>query len=149
VGVYYDTLGQTVAGAEYTGRCLAPDATQFDQLIKSAGDFALVIVQQLLCGGLDRFGLAVVESSGIDILAELLECGFGVVSHFAVLLEKRFGNNVDPLISTLGRENRSDHQLVNGSEVKRTLSVRVVLLQEPYDLSGTLGFVSATFPWHS
>ena len=136
VGVDDDAAGDSKRGAQDDVRCFASHPRQCDQFVEFLRDFAVVLVDQGLGGGVNVLRFVAEETGRLDDLLELGDLGFGHCFGVGVLGEEILGDDVDPHVGALGREDRGDQKLIRRIEVERALGVGIVLLQLPHYRGG-------------
>ena len=103
-----DEAGRVVGVAEDDVGGFAADAGEFDELVHIVRHLAVVVICDGLAGGFDIFGLVAEEAGRFDVLFELLGGCLGVICGRAIFFEQVFGDDIDPLVGALGREDRGD-----------------------------------------
>src|SRR6266571_3580655 len=135
VRVHHDPFTLPEPGAQHHVRGLAPHPGELDQLLHGIRHLAPVALQERLRHPDDRFRLVAEEPGAVNILLEDLGIRRGVVLRRLVLREQRRGDDVDPSVRGLSREDRRDEQLERVRVVERAHGVGVGPLEAGDDLA--------------
>ena len=102
MGVDDNPTGNAKGGAQQDVGRLAADSGEFDQLVKSTGDLAVMLLHELTRHPADVRGFGPKESQRLDDRFDIRLGRFGECSGRGVLLKQSRSDRVDPLVRTLG-----------------------------------------------
>src|SRR6266508_2507125 len=111
VGVDHHALVAGEEGAEHHVGGLAADPWQLHQLVHGPGYLAVVVLEQVPGGALDRLGLVAEEAGRAEEKLQLLAVGAGQVGDRRVAAEQLHGHLVDDHIGRLRRQDGRHQQL--------------------------------------
>ncbi len=86
-------------------------ARQGEQLLHGAGNLAGELLDDLLAGALNGFGLGAEKSGGADFGFDLARVGVGEIFGLGILREERGSDQIDAHVGGLRGKNRGDQQL--------------------------------------
>src|SRR5947208_1733583 len=135
VGVDHAPFVLAEPGAEHDVRGLAAHTGELNQLLHGVGYRTSMALDQRLRHPDDGFGLVAEEPRAVDLLLQDLRVGAGVVLRRAILREQRRGDQVDPRVGGLRRQDGGDQQLERALVVQRAGGVGIGLLETGDDLA--------------
>src|SRR5216117_1223831 len=135
VGVDHDAFVLPEPGAEHDVRGFAAHTGELDQLLHGVGYRASMALDQRLRHPDDGFGLVAEEPRAVDLLLQDLRVGARIVLRRAILREQRRGDQVDPRVGGLCRQDGGDQQLERARVLQRAGRVGIGLLETGDDLA--------------
>ena len=115
--------------AQHDIRGLSAHTRQGHEFLHRAWDLAAEVLDDLAGGSFDVESFVVVKAAGPDVLLDLPEVRVGPVGGGSVLLEQVLGDQIDPDVGALGRQDRRDQQLQRIGEMQGRGGIRIGLFQ--------------------
>ena len=115
-----DARGNAESRSQYYVCGLATNTSQLDQLVQILWYFSVVLLYQSLTTGFYVFRLGPEKASALDQLLKTADGGFCQLFRSWIAFEKLSGDDIDSLISALGREDCGHEELYRSFEVQST-----------------------------
>jgi len=124
---------------DHVGR-LAADAAKLRQIVHGPRHFALILFDDGLTCRFYAFGFVAEKPGTLDLRLQLGQRGVGKRLGIGILFEQARGDQVDPLIGALSRQDGSDEQFKGIAVVQFAMRLRIGSHQTRHDLSRAAGF---------